>query len=54
MNKDLNLTLNLEQVNIILAALGKMPFETVFALISDLRNQIGPQLNPAPKDDINS
>jgi hypothetical protein len=41
---ELTLKLSLEKVNILLASLGKMPYEAVFQLVDDLRNQVGPQI----------
>jgi hypothetical protein len=41
---ELTLKFSLEQVNIILAALGKQPFETVAPLIDSIRGQAQPQL----------
>jgi hypothetical protein len=40
----LKLELNLDEVNIILAGLGKLPFESVFRLVKNLEEQLGPQL----------
>lgn len=42
MNK-FTLSLTTEQVNVIFAALGKLPFEAVFSLINELNAQLGPQ-----------
>lgn len=42
------LTLDLNQINIILAGLGKMPFETVADLVNDLRNQALKQMPASP------
>ena len=41
---ELTLKLNLEKVNILLASLGKMPYEAVFQLVEEIRSQVGPQL----------
>ena len=42
MNK-FTLSLSVEQINVIFAALGKLPFESVFGLINELNAQLGPQ-----------
>lgn len=42
MNK-FTLSLSVEQINVIFAALGKLPFESVFGLINELNSQLGPQ-----------
>ena len=44
MNK-YTLSLSSEQINVIFAALGKLPFESVFSLINELNAQLGPQAN---------
>lgn len=44
---ELTLKFNLEQVNIILACLGKQPYETVAPLIDSIRGQAQPQLQAA-------
>lgn len=44
MNK-YTLSLSPEQINVIFAALGKLPFESVFSLINELNAQLGPQAN---------
>jgi hypothetical protein len=36
----------LEEVNIIMSALGRMPYESVFQLVESIRKQAAPQLNP--------
>ena len=45
----MNLTfpITLDQTNVILAALGKQPFETVAPVIDTIRQQAQPQLNAA-------
>jgi len=35
--------LSVEQINVIFAALGKLPFESVFGLINELNAQLAPQ-----------
>lgn len=44
MNK-FTLSLSVEQINVIFAALGKLPFESVFGLINELNAQLAPQAN---------
>lgn len=41
---DISLKLNMDQVNIIMASLGRMPYESVFQLINELSQQIQPQI----------
>lgn len=48
---ELHLKLSLDQVNIILAALGKQPFETVAPLIDSIRQQAQPQLQATEAQD---
>jgi len=36
--------LDINEVNVIMAALGRMPYETVFALVDKIRAQAAPQL----------
>lgn len=40
------LNLSIENLNIVMAALARMPYEAVFSLIEDLKNQINAQLQP--------
>lgn len=42
-----NLALTPDQINVIFAALGKMPFETVFNLINELNDQLKSQVLPS-------
>ena len=46
MNTDLTITLSLEKMNVVMASLGKMPFEQVFQLVNELNQQLQPQLQP--------
>ena len=48
---ELHLKLSLDQVNIILAALGKQPFEQVAPLIDSISQQAQPQLQAAEAQD---
>ena len=49
-NTQINLTLPLTQVNIIMAALGKAPYEAVADVVQSIREQAIPQI-PMPKDE---
>jgi hypothetical protein len=35
----------IEEINIIMSALGRMPYESVFQLVESIRKQAAPQLN---------
>lgn len=53
------LSLSADQINVIFAALGKLPFESVFGLINELNAQLGPQASnveaaAAPDSDLPS
>lgn len=48
---DISLKLNMDQVNIVMAALGRMPYESVFQLINELSQQIQPQLQQQQQAD---
>jgi hypothetical protein len=43
--KEINLQLTIEEANVILEALGNLPFVKVFALIGKIQAQAGQQLN---------
>ena len=43
MNEDINLTLTLEEANILLANLGRLPYEQVFAVVKKIQDQGIPQ-----------
>ena len=43
MNKS-NLTLDMNELNTIMAGLGKLPYEQCFAVVDSLRQQVAPQL----------
>lgn len=43
MNK-INLTLDMNELNTIMAGLGKLPYEQCFAVVDALRQQVAPQL----------
>lgn len=42
--KEINLTLTIEEANLILESLGNMPFKTVFSLINKIQTQAASQL----------
>mgnify|MGYP003346879897 FL=1 len=46
-NINLNLTVN--DVNVVLQALGNAPYAQVFELIEKIRDQAGPQVQEQPK-----
>lgn len=43
-NKEINLTLTVAEVNIVLGALGKGPYEAVESIIAKVREQAMPQV----------
>jgi hypothetical protein len=43
MNEKINLTLNLEDTNALLANLGTLPYQNVFSLIKQIQEQGAPQ-----------
>ncbi|WP_020536760.1 hypothetical protein [Lewinella cohaerens] len=43
--KTLKLELTVEEVNLILSALGKLPFEQVFSLVNKIQQQAAEQLD---------
>ena len=45
----MKLDLTLEQINIIMQALGNAPFVQVEGLINEIRKQVQPQFAPAPE-----
>ena len=45
--KEINLSLKIEDVNLLLTALGNLPFIQVHELISKIQSQATPQLNDA-------
>jgi len=47
----LQLNLSIEQVNAILFALGRMPYENVFQLIEEVKRQANEQLPQPPEQD---
>lgn len=47
MQKELTLTLSIDEINTVLEALGEMPFSKVFQLIDKVQRQAAQQLQPA-------
>ena len=45
----MNLELTIEQVNIIMQALGNAPYIQVAPVIAEIQKQAAPQVNPAPE-----
>lgn len=50
MDKIIELKLTLENVNVIMAALGKMPYESVFQVVKDITDQAQSQLQEHPSE----
>ncbi len=52
---EINLQISLEEANLILEALGNLPFSRVFTLIGKIQEQAGAQLGAeVPSQDISS
>lgn len=51
MNKTIELKLSFDNVNVIMAALGKLPYENVFQVIQDITAQVRTQLNESKTDE---
>lgn len=49
-DKEITLTVTVQDANIILAALGKLPFEAVADLVTKVREQGQAQITETPKD----
>ena len=47
MNDNLTITLNMEKMNVVMASLGRMPFDQVFQLVNEINQQLQPQLQAA-------
>ena len=45
----MTLDLTIDQINVIMSALGNAPFIQVEDLINEIRKQVQPQLAPAPE-----
>jgi hypothetical protein len=44
MTTKINLSLDLNELNTIMAGLGKLPYEQCFAVVDSIRQQAGPQV----------
>jgi hypothetical protein len=49
MEKNINLSLNVDQLNLIFGALSEIPFKLSAKIIDELNRQIAPQLQQAPQ-----
>jgi hypothetical protein len=47
--KEITLILTLDELNVVLAGLGKLPLETVFATFSKIKAQAEQQVNEKPE-----
>ena len=45
----MQLDLTLEQINVIMSALGNAPYVQVAPVIAEIQKQAAPQVNPAPE-----
>jgi hypothetical protein len=45
---EVTLKLSVDNVNKILSALGQMPYQAVFELVEDMKNQVIPQIQQKP------
>jgi hypothetical protein len=45
----MNFEFNIDELNVIMAALGRMPYEQVFQLVENVRNQAAPQIQQLQK-----
>ena len=52
--KKINLKFSVEECNLLLEALGKMPYEKVFSLVTSLQQQAAEQLNRADEAPVSS
>jgi hypothetical protein len=48
---NLKLELTLDQLNVIMASMGKMPYETVFQVIREIEIQVQPQIKAEDKSE---
>lgn len=46
----MKLDLSLQEVNIVLTGLGRLPYESVFELVDKIKIQATPQLNQQPQE----
>jgi hypothetical protein len=44
MNNKLNLELDLNELNLVMGGLGKLPYEQSFQLVDKIRQQVAPQI----------
>ena len=49
---EITLKFSLEECNLLLEALGKMPYERVFSLVTKLQNQAAGQINGANETQV--
>lgn len=49
--KPIQLELTIDEVNLILEALGRQPFEQVYTLIQKVHKQVGGQVQPPEKEE---
>jgi len=47
-NESINLDLSLQEINVLLAALGELPAKTSIAVINKIQQQAQPQVVPEP------
>lgn len=47
----MKLELSLQEINIILSGLGRLPYENVFELVEKIKSQAIPQLNQQPQSE---
>ena len=45
----MNLDLTIDQINVIMSALGNAPYIQVAPVIAEIQKQAAPQVNPAPQ-----
>ena len=43
----MNLELSLQEINVLLTGLGRLPYESVFELVEKVKSQAVPQINKA-------
>jgi hypothetical protein len=48
--KEINLRLTIEEINLVLAALGRMPFQEVYALVHKIHVQSTEQWEKSPEE----
>lgn len=44
MNNKIHLDLDLNELNLVMAGLGKLPYEQSFQIVDKIRQQVGPQI----------